>query len=284
MNVSIAGITGFIGTYLKEYLKDLGFEVTQILREDFKNHRNLREKLLKSDVVINLSGYSVFGLWTKKRKRKIYESRLLTTGKIVEEINKSEREIVFINASAVGIYNSENIHTEKSTKYAENYLANVVIDWEKEVRKINNSKIRWIILRMGIVIDKRGGYFGKQLFLVKRGIFIALGRKSEYLPVISLNELLNIFLFLIQNKNICGIVNAVAPFMIRVNEFYGYLIRNKQAFFYLKIPDICIRIFLGDASVLFIEGQRVVPEKLLMNNYPFMERSLDDLLKAVFQG
>jgi len=281
MNVSIIGITGFIGSNLSRYLIDQGINVMGIFRKDFASHEVLKKKIEKSEVVINLSGFPVAGVWTKRKKRKIYESRILVTKRIVELINESKRDLIYINASAVGIYNNENIHSERSLKHAKNFLADVVIDWEKEITKITNKGVRWIILRMGIVIGKNGGYLGKQNFMLKRGISIIVGNKDEYLPLISLNELLNIVVFIIKNKRINGVVNAVAPFMVKVGEFYRCLGIIKGIKVFIKVPDIWIRIILGEASLIFLEGQCVVPEKLMINNYHFRDKKLLDMLVNV---
>ena len=281
MNVSIIGITGFIGSNLSKYLNDKGINVTGVFRKDFNNYEVLREKIEKSEAIINLSGSSVAGVWTRRKKRKIYESRVLVTKKIVELVNESKRDLVYINASAVGIYNNEDIHSEESCHYAKNFLADVVIDWEKEIMKITNEGVRWIILRMGIVIGKNGGYLGKQNFMLKRGIGIIVGKKDEYLPLISLNELLKIILFIINHKGISGVVNAVAPFMVKVGEFYGCLGTAMGIKVFIKVPDILIRIFLGEASLIFLEGQRVIPEKLQISRYQFEDKKLKDMIGNV---
>ena len=203
------------------------------------------------------------------------------TKKIVELVNESKRDLVYINASAVGIYNNINLHSEKSRHYAKNFLADVVVDWEKEIVKMNNKYVRWIILRMGVVMGKNGGFLGKQNFLLKRGIGIIVGKKDEYLPLISLNELLNIIWFIINHKSINGVVNAVAPFMVKVGEFYKCLGTVKGIKVFIKVPDILVRIILGEASSIFLEGQCVVPEKLLISNYHFREKRLLDILGNV---
>ncbi len=278
MNVSIIGITGFIGSNLKTYLELNGFNVMGIYREDLSRHEALKDKIEKSDVVINLSGAPVIGIWTRKKRKKIYDSRIAVTKKIVDGINASKRKIIYIHASAVGVYDNKNIHSENSTSYADDFLARVVVDWEGEVMKIRKNDVRWIILRLGIVIDKSGGYLGKQKFFLERGICFIIGKSDEYLPVISLQELRRIILFIMERKEIKGIVNAVAPFMVRVREFYRRLADAGGLNFFIKIPDICVRILLGKASLVILKGQCVRPERLLQSNYQYSEKSITDML------
>lgn len=283
MNVSIIGFNGFIGSQLAAYFKDQGISVKGIFREDFNSRSVLKKKIKESDVVINMSGESIAGVWTKKRKKRIYESRVMVTREIIESINDAENELLFINASAVGIYDNKGIHSERSEDYKNDFLSKVIIDWENEVYKIRRNKTRWVILRMGIVIDRKGGYLGKSDFLLKRGFCIMIGKRNEYIPLISVKELYNIISFIISNKKIKGILNAVGPYMVTVEEFYKRLKEIKGIKFCVKIPDICLKVILREASVIFMEGQYVIPEKLETCQFDFKERSLKDMLTEVFK-
>ena len=56
--------------------------------------------------VINLAGASIFGRWTRRRKRSILQSRTASTANIVSALaaRKNTKRGVLINASAVGYY------------------------------------------------------------------------------------------------------------------------------------------------------------------------------------
>ena len=281
MNVYVIGITGFVGSGISSYLKDLGFKVSGIYRKDFNDSIILKKKIEDSDVIINISGKSIAGLWTKKRKKDIYLSRIMVTRKIVEIINESHKEFLFINASAVGIYDNKHKHTEESKSYEVSFLADVINDWEREVYQINNRRVRWIILRMGIVISKKGGYMGKIDFMLKRKICIIIGKRDEYLPIISLEELGSIIHFIINSERINGIVNAVSVFQVKTIDFYRALRETEESKICIKIPDILIKLFFREASIMFLKGQQVIPEKLLKNGFEFKNRDIYDLLNSL---
>jgi NAD dependent epimerase/dehydratase family enzyme len=80
--VAVTGASGFIGAYLPRQ-----FEVVPIPRQ--LEGKDLREFLKNSGVkgVINLAGESIFGRWNKRKKQRIWQSRVYTTRKIVEAIN-----------------------------------------------------------------------------------------------------------------------------------------------------------------------------------------------------
>jgi len=82
MNIAIIGGTGFIGNYLNKYLREKGNNVFVISRYIMQDNEELKNIIKKSDILINLAGESINGRWTKKKKRRIIESRVNVTEKI----------------------------------------------------------------------------------------------------------------------------------------------------------------------------------------------------------
>ena len=69
------------------------------------------------DAIVNLAGEPILGLWTREKKRRIRESRVLGTRRLVEAIAKADRPPgVLVNASAIGFYGDtgENLVDEFS--------------------------------------------------------------------------------------------------------------------------------------------------------------------------
>ena len=80
------------------------------------------------DVVINLSGEPVLGLWTKKKKEKIFYSRQFSTRSIVQAIERATiRPKFFICASAIGYYRNAGlgIHNQSSDNLCHNRCSNL---------------------------------------------------------------------------------------------------------------------------------------------------------------
>ena len=47
---------------------------------------------------------------------------------------------------------------------------------------------------------------------------------------------------------------------------------------WLPVPSFALKLALGEKSQLVLEGQYVVPEKLLQSHYPFKFPSLEDAI------
>ena len=108
MKALVTGATGLIGGHLTKELSHpilLGRETpTPAL-------------LAGRDVVFHLAGEPVAsGRWTSAKKRRIRESRVLGTRKLVKAIEDlSERPQVLVVASAVGIYGEDDDETVRAT-------------------------------------------------------------------------------------------------------------------------------------------------------------------------
>jgi NAD dependent epimerase/dehydratase family enzyme len=135
MIAAISGSTGFIGRSLIRKMRENDWTIRAINRDSFalSDRDFLEQKTEGSDVIINLAGAPVSQKWTPEYKQEILRSRIDTTRKITGSIIKANaKPAVFISASAVGIYDSENLHTESSTAFAGTFLADVCRNWEQE--------------------------------------------------------------------------------------------------------------------------------------------------------
>ena len=179
MNVLITGGLGFIGTQLTIRLLERGATVTivdhspqpkpyapQVIRyiaADTTIGGTWQDELKKQDVVINLAGASIFSRWSQKRKKLIYDSRILTTRNVVEAIEKGKGTLL-CSTSAVGYYgfrNDEELIEEDSP--GDDFLARVCVDWEGEAARAAEKGIRVAVTRFGIVLGKTGGAMGQMM-------------------------------------------------------------------------------------------------------------------------
>jgi uncharacterized protein (TIGR01777 family) len=278
MNISITGGTGFIGRKLVDFLKGYGHNISLISREDFKDE-SIKSKLLGQEIIINLAGETITGRWTKRKKKKIYDSRIKTTKALVESININNSNIrLIISISAVGVYDDINIHDENSVDYANNFLAKLIKDWEDQLKGIVNKEIRIVILRLGIVLAKDGGLIEKVLLPFKMGIGIIIQSNNGF-PFIHINDLLRVFQYIIENKKISGIVNAVAPGQTNITSFFNELNRIKKTVLKVKINEQIVRLLLGESAITIIEGQIVLPSKLEKSGFHFNFKDINSTLK-----
>lgn len=297
-NILLTGGTGFIGKHLTDLLIDNGFEVSILSRSDRKNTSSItyykwdltrnyidEEAITKADYIIHLSGEGIVEKrWTKKRKKEILESRTQPIDLIFSVLEKTNKKPdAFVSASAVGIYGAytnENICTENTTP-ANDFLGITCQEWEKAVDKINALNIRTVKVRTGIVLGKDEGFLKKIAPSFKAGFGAILGTGKQYVPWIHIEDLCNIYLKAITDKQMHGPHNSCvtdnttnASLSKTLANLFGYKIWLPKA------PAFVLKIVLGEMSVAVLEGQRVSSEKIQKMGFDFQFTDLETALAS----
>ena len=275
--VCIAGASGFIGHNLVQRLLSEGYSVSLLSREDFRTG-NVFVKIENVSIVVNLTGESIAGLWTKRKRKRIYDSRILTARKLVKAINLDGNKVkLLIQVSGVGIYDHQHSHTDESEKYDEGFLSRVIKDWEGELTNIRKSNLRVVVLRLGIVLDRKGGILKQIMFPLTMGIGFGV-KSEEYFPFVQLEDLMNVFLFCIETQKISGVVNVAAPVIVKINEFFRELSRIKNIGNIIWFSTGFIQLIMGESGSLLTSGQNVVPTKLRNEGFVFRYDNIEDAL------
>ena len=286
MKVFITGGTGFLGAALTESLLGQGHSVTILSRSS--RNRTLRlglaytegnptsegpwqEEVPRHDLVINLAGASIFRTWDDRNKEAIRNSRLLTTRHLVEAIGQAGKNITLLSGSAVGYYGfRDDDEVDENSSPGKDFLAQVVQDWEAEARRAEDLGARVVLCRIGVILGRDGCALSKMLAVFKWGLGSPLGSGKQWFSWISLQDLVNIFLYLMENRNISGPVNCTSPHPVTNREMTHALGQAlHRPTFLPPVPAFLIRGVLGEFSDVFVKGQKVIPRKLLENGFIF---------------
>ena len=228
-------------------------------------------------MVINLAGASIFSRWTGEMKRLLRESRILTTQNLVETLEGS-RVKTFFSTSAIGYYGfHEDEELTESSPPGSDFLARLASDWEKEARKAEDHGVRVVLTRFGIVLGEEGGALGQMVPLFKRYLGGPLGSGRQWFSWIHRDDLTQAFLFLLERPEIFGPVNFTAPNPVRNRDLAAALGKALNRPALLPAPGFMLRLVLGEFGSILLEGQKVIPQKLLQSGfhfrYPRIERS-----------
>lgn len=280
MKIAISGSTGFIGKYLTDSFVSRGMTVIPLLHYMFLSSSDavLKKALEGCDMVINLAGTTINCRWNRTNKEKILQSRVATTRKLVDAVNSMKtKPYLFISVSAVGIYPSQGIYTERSSDRDDGFLATVCYRWENEAKKVSPG-IRLVITRLGVVLASDGGALPKMLlpFRYYAGGKIASGKQG--FSWIHIDDLLAAFRFIMHNPELSGVVNLVAPQPISNREFAQEAGRALHRPHWLTAPAFLFRLLYGEGHVTVTGGQHVFPLHLLTAGYDFRYPSIKKAL------
>jgi uncharacterized protein len=300
MKILLAGGTGFIGReLLRELLRErhyvtllsrrahIKFDLENFFVEtvwwDGKSIRPDKTDLSSIDAVINLSGAGIADKrWTKKRKKWIIESRIESTGALVELISKLDRKPKrFLNASAIGYYGDVPEKTiDESAPKGAGFLSDVCEQWENEAKKVTEYGVKFTSFRIGMVLGAKGGILKKMYPIFKKNLGAVLGSGNQGFSWIHFEDLLRAMTFVLE-KEIEGPVNLTAPNPVNMREFSYSLAKvlDKKCIF--NIPPFFLKLALGELSQSILTGQRVIPKVLMDNNFVFRYNELEKALSAI---
>ncbi len=220
-NILISGGSGLIGHKITKLLELKGYSVAWLSRSQQKQKSFLwdvekqtidPESVEWADAIIHLAGAGVADQrWTDERKKVILESRTHSTKLLYDAVEKAtEKPNTFISASAVGYYGFDTGTSlmEETHFPGSDFLAQVVVEWENEVKKMEELHLRTVMLRIGIVLDSTGGALSE---MMKPPVAAPLGKGDQWMSWIAIEDLARMFVFALEKTTLQGVFNAVGP-------------------------------------------------------------------------
>ena len=290
MNILVTGGTGFIGSHLIPSLTKDGHLVTILSRNKKKskdrlvsylewNGKEMPAGIGLYDVVINLAGASIAGKrWTESRKQLILDSRIHATQACVNYINSSPNPpSLFISASGVGYYGiDKEQEVDEFASPGEDFPANVCKAWEAVADK---AECRTVKLRMGVVLGTEGGALEQMLPIYKFYLGGTFASGKQGFPWIHIQDVVNIFQFIMSKPNMEGPVNLVAPHIVDQQSFSHSLADALGTKDFFVVPKFALNLIFGEQAMLFWGGQKTIPRILQREKYQFSFPDLDGALE-----
>ena len=300
--ILITGGSGMIGRRLTKLLKRKGYNVIWLSRQRDINANIPRygwnilkgqideEALEKADVIVHLAGVGIAdSKWTDARKRMIIESRVRSAKLILEKLQEMDTKVdAFISASAVGYYGSETtamIFVEDD-KPANDFLGKVCQKWEEQAALFTTELgIRSVSIRTGVVLSENSDLIKKAVLPTKFWLGAPLGKGSQYMPWIDIDDLCEIYVKAIEDETMTGAYNAVAPEYTTNAEFMKAVASVlKKPMFLPPVPEFVFKMYLGEASQIILEGSRISSQKIQDAGYDFKYNTLKDALRKNLFG
>lgn len=292
--VLVTGGTGFIGEALVTQLLDAGHEVTVFARNPLRAayQFNGRARCIGSlaaltewnafDAVINLAGAPVAGpRWSAKRQAQLLASRVGVTEALVAWLGKARHKpAVWLQASAIGYYgvrSPEELLTEESAKGG-GFMAELCARWEASAAAVEAAGVRKVVMRLGVVFGP-GGALQPLLLPHRFGLGGRLGSGKQMMSWIHREDLLRLFARALADPTLHGTYNAVAPEAVSQAQFATTAgsVLNRPV--WLHVPAAPVRLLAGEMAQLFVDGQNVVPTRLLEAGFTYRYPRLEDALR-----
>lgn len=288
----ISGGRGLVGKSLSQMLRRQGHKVYKLTRyPKRKGHiqwnpekQFIDDKYLHEvDVIINLAGANIGERkWSDKRKTELINSRVNSINFLRSSVAKMPNLNYYISASGINCY-GYNMHTEKleSDDYGDDFLSKLVQEWEHASNSFQDV-CPVAILRIAMVVDKKGGALQKIMKTVRLGLGSPLASGQQYLPWIHIKDLCRMFVFCIEHKKE-GVYNAANGYVSN-KEFMRTLSKKmKRPFFFPAIPRSILSFFLGEMSTMLTESLKVSNDKIKNTGFEFFHLNFDSAITEIVQ-
>ena len=305
MNVLITGGSGLVGTRLTEILLERGFTVSYLTRKvekktiggkpvktylwDIKKEVIDEKAFLEADYLVHLAGAGIADEnWSDERKNEIIDSRTKSINLIVSTLKTLPHRIIsFASASGIGYYGADtgDEHISEQHTSGSDFVADCCIQWEAAADEIQALGIRTVKLRTGIVLSEKGGALPKLTQPVRWGVGAALGTGKQWQSWIHLDDLCEMYIKSLTDKQMTGAYNAVAP-----NPVTNYNLTKISAqvlsrpFWMPNVPEFTLKMVFGEMASIVLGGNYVLNQRIKQEtdfDYKFVEvkGALEDLLK-----
>ena len=297
--ILITGGTGLIGKALTTMLLEKGHQLVILSRSirkstnsnvtyalwDVKQQTIDAIAISEADYIIHLAGAGVADKrWSEKRKKEIRESRTQSSALLVNALKNNINKVkAVISASATGWYGENGNQSSVKKQFTEekhaapDFLGETCRLWEASIEPVTELGIRLVKLRTGIVFSNDGGAFVEFIKPLKMGIAAVLGSGQQIISWIHIEDLCRIYLFALENDEINGAYNAVAPMPVSNNVLMMLLAKKIKGKFFIPmhVPSFLLKIILGEMSIEVLKSASVSATKIKDAGFNFLYPSIE---------
>jgi len=295
MRVAMTGASGLIGSALAPRLRESGHELIRLVRRPAREPDEAQwdpqtgmldpRAFDGADAVIHLAGENISRRWTDRRRRAIYDSRVLGTALIAETVASVDPRPALLCASAVGYYGQrgDEVVTEETPR-GEGFLADVVEAWESAADPARAAGARVVHFRHAPILARHDGMIERMLLPFKLGLGGRVGSGNQWWSWVALDDVVAAYLFALRHP-MAGTWNLAAPGIVRNRDFvdtFGDVLNRPTVF---PLPATAVRLVWGDMGEEFLlGGQRAVSDRLLAEGFAFAYPELEPALEHALHG
>ena len=301
--ILITGGTGMIGRALTNVLLEKNYKVIILSREISNRQtgtRNLsfaqwdinRQHIDKAaigsaDYIIHLAGAGVADKrWIKKRKQEIIDSRVKGSELIVKALQEIPNNVkAVISASAIGWYGADPVIPNPKPFREDDpndntFLGETCKLWEESLEPVKKMGKRLVKLRTGIVLSKDGGALKEFKNPLRFGVAAILGNGKQIISWIHIDDLLRLYIAAIEDQNMNGVYNAVAPGPVSNKKLTLQLARIQKGNFFIPVyvPSFVLKTVLGEMSIEVLKSATVSCDKVHYGGFVFLYPSIEAAL------
>jgi len=155
----------------------------------------------------------------------------------------------------------------------------VCVAWEAAANRARSFGARVVNLRIGVVLARDGGALTEMARPFRLFAGGAIGSGDQVVSWVHIDDLLAILLRAIDDEELDGPVNAVAPGAVTNAELSREIGRVLRRPSWLRVPAAALRARFGEGAEPLLTGQRAVPARLAERGHAFIHPTLAGALE-----
>jgi len=297
-NILITGASGSVGRRLTGVLLEKGYQVSALSRTPGQNpavktfiwdvNRGIIDDhcIEGIDTIIHLAGAGIAEKrWTDARKKELIDSRTKSIGLIYDLLKTREHQITsVISAAAIGYYSDrgDELMTEDSTPNTD-FMAHCCIEWEDAVDEGQKLGLRIVKFRTGVVLDKDSGALPTLAKPIKLYIGSPIGNGRQWIPWIHWQDVVDMYVYSIENTAVNGIYNMVAPNPATNAQLTQAVAKQfHKPLWAPNVPTFVLKLILGEMSTIVLGSTKVSAQKIEDAGFRFKFTEVSAALKEIY--
>jgi len=297
--IILAGGSGFIGQSLSPFLVSKNYEVVVLTRRKSDHHGSIREAHWDGKTLgewtqfvngalglVNLTGRSINTRHTPEHRREIIDSRVDSVRILGDAMRRCvQPPKVFVQLAGVGIYGDKGeCICDETTAPGDDFVSEVCKKWEAAFHSVDSPNTRKVLLRLGVVLGN-GGFLYVLSRLTRWFLGGQVGNGRQYISWIHIADLSRMILHAIDQEQLTGVFNAIAPNPVTNAELMHGLRRALKRPWSPPVPEFAARVgswLMGTEASLALVSQRCVPKRFLEKNFEFEFPNLREALANIY--
>jgi uncharacterized protein (TIGR01777 family) len=189
-----------------------------------------------------------------------------------------------ISAAAIGYYGDrgDELLTEVSTP-GTGFMPECCVAWEGAIDEGRALGLRIVKLRTGVVLDKEGGALPQMARPVKLFAGAGLGSGRQWIPWIHWVDAVDMYLAAIENINLSGVYNMVAPAPVTSRQLMKAIAKQlRRPLWFFNVPSFVFKILMGEMSIIILGSTKVSPQKIEQEGFKFKYPELAGALQNIY--
>ncbi|QEM12555.1 TIGR01777 family oxidoreductase [Mucilaginibacter rubeus] len=297
-SILLTGGSGLLGRHLTTALLAKGYTVSHLSRKAGNDARvktfvwDINKGIIDErcidgvDTIVHLAGSGIAEKrWTEARKKDLIDSRVKSIELVYDLMKRRQHQVTsVISASGIGYYSNrgDELMFETSTP-THDFISQCCVLWEDAVNESEKLGIRTVKFRTGVVLDKNGGALPTLAKPIKLFVGSPIGSGKQWVPWIHWLDVVDMYLLGIENKDLSGVYNMVAPSPVTNKQLTQAVAKHlHKPLWAPNVPGFLLKLLLGEMSSIVLGSTKVSAQKIEDAGFKFKYTDLDAALTNIY--